>query len=176
KTYHPYRYKNPEELTGAIDVDTEDAVIATLGLDDDVVCQWSTTTAAPGQGYDAKVLYGEEGSITFHGDNAGIKTRSEETSEDDLIAEHQAQLSDDERQLMFPNGVTETVATELYEFTQAILNGGDIETDGMVGYQALAICFAIYESSHLGQQVSLDDVEALKYDGYQKELNDGLGI
>jgi len=85
-------------------------------------------------------------------------------------------LSSEEDERLFPRGITETVATELYEFISAILYGTPLETDGIEGYKAEAISIALYESAHLNRPVTLAEVENLQTEGYQAQINEGLGI
>ena len=65
----------------------------------------------------------------------------------ELTAEYMASLSAGEKERLFPHGITETVATELWEFIQAVQGKGKVETDALEGYKAEAISFAVYESA-----------------------------
>jgi hypothetical protein len=46
----------------------------------------------------------------------------------------------------------------------------------MEGYRAEAVSIALYESAWLGRPVDLADVERLEVEGYQAEINQGLGL
>jgi predicted dehydrogenase len=173
RAYHPFRYKDHEKLEGPIEVDVEDTVIATLRFDGDLLGQWTSTSAAPGAGFSRRVIYGEHGSLDF---GAGLKTRTEELTMDALVKEFMGQLSPDEKERLFPRGITDTVATELWEFIQAVRGEGELETDGLEGYRAQAICFALYESAALGRRIAVTDVEHLSLEAYQAELNRELGL
>ena len=46
----------------------------------------------------------------------------------------------------------------------------------MEGYRSQAVCMAVYESGHFGRAVTIKEIEDLSLEGYQKEINDELGI
>jgi len=173
RAYHPTRYQDPEHLTGPIAVDVEDTTIATLRFDDDVLGQWTSTNAAPGSGFSRRVVYGEHGSIVW---GEGLKTRQETLTMQELCDEFLAQLSEQDRETLFPRGITDGVATELWEFVQAVRGEGELETDGLEGYKAEAVCISLYESAAAGKPVAVADVEDLKLEAYQRDLNEGLGL
>ncbi|MFQ6132327.1 MAG: Gfo/Idh/MocA family protein [Armatimonadota bacterium] len=173
RAYQPLRYQDAENMEGPIEVDVEDTIVATLRFDDDVLGQWTSTSAAPGCDHHHRVVYGENGALVW---GQGLKTREQELTTEQLCKEFMGQLSEDEKERLFPRGVTNGVATELWEFVQAVRGEGDIETDGLEGYRAEAICMALYESAAAGGPVSVADVEDLKLEAYQQDLNEGLGL
>ncbi|MBM3472654.1 MAG: Gfo/Idh/MocA family oxidoreductase [Armatimonadetes bacterium] len=172
--YYPFRHGTHDNPTGeAIPVDVEDTTLATMAFDGDVTGTWISTSAAPMQGFNRRAIYGSEGCLDFGG---GLKTREEEVSLADLTGEYTEQLDDAERERLFPHGVTDTVGQELCEFIRACLHGTSVETDGLEGYKASAICFALYESQALGRPVSTEEIENLEVEVYQREINEGLGL
>ena len=174
RNYFPYRYEDRETLSGErIQVDVEDTTFANMRFDGDVLGTWISTTAAPGWEFGGRAIYGSEGGIHW---DKGLKSRTEELSTEQLVKEFRGQLSDEDSQRLFPNGVTDTVAAELKEFIDACLLGAPIETDGLEGYKAMAICFALYESHTIQAPVELVDIESLKLENYQRDLNEGLGL
>ncbi|MEM2088135.1 MAG: hypothetical protein QXF52_05600, partial [Thermoproteota archaeon] len=76
----------------------------------------------------------------------------------------------------FPMNIRDTVATELYDFYDSIVNGHAPEVDGLEAYKDMAIPLGFYESALLRKSVSVKDVEELKVEEYQKEINEKLGI
>ena len=46
----------------------------------------------------------------------------------------------------------------------------------MEGYRSQAVCMAVYESGYFGRAVTIEEIENLSLEGYQKEINDELGI
>ncbi|MFQ6096500.1 MAG: Gfo/Idh/MocA family protein [Armatimonadota bacterium] len=173
RQFNPVRYRDEEKREGRVEVDVEDTVVAMISFEDDVLGQWTSTTAAPGQKWSRRVIYGEDGAIDW---GAGLKSRTEELSIEQLVKQFRESLSDEESERLFPGGVTNTVATELHEFAQAVFHDGQVETDGLSGYKAEAICVALYESAATGGPVDLADIEALRIEEYQRDLNEGLGL
>ena len=81
-------------------------------------------------------------------------------------------LSAEEKERLFPHGITEGVTIEVYDFIRAIVQGTRPELDGLDGLKAQTICEAIYESSWCGQAVKVEDVFDEKVTGYQDEINE----
>jgi len=174
RNYHPFRQKDASSpAAGLIEVDVEDTTLANMTFDGDVTGTWISTSAAPAIGFNRRAIYGSEGCADL---GAGLKTRTEEVSLADLTADYMAQLDEAEKERLFPHGVTDGVAHELCEFIRACLHGTPVETDGVEGYKAEAICFALYESQALNRPVTTEEVENLEVEAYQRELNAGLGL
>jgi 1,5-anhydro-D-fructose reductase (1,5-anhydro-D-mannitol-forming) len=173
ETFDPIRYRKPDTLEDPVEVDIEDFIMALLSFESGALGQWTSTSAAPGQGFNQHGVYGETGSISF---DEGLKSRTEELSLEQLQQEYMASLSDAEKDRWFPGGVTDTVATELQEFLRAVRGGPPVEITGLEGYKDQAICEAVYESQALGRPVRVADIEALKIEHYQRDLNEGLGL
>ena len=174
RSYHPFRQGTHDNPTGpVIPVDVEDTTLALMTFDGDVTGTWISTNAAPEAGFNRRAVYGSEGCAEIGG---GLQTRTGEVSPEALRQEYLASLSDEEKERIFPHGVTDGVAQELCEFIRACLYGTPVETDGLEGYRAEAICFALYESQALGRPVTTEEVEELRVEEYQREINEGLGI
>ena len=171
--FDPIRYRKAETLEDPVEVDVEDSVLALLQFEGGALGEWTSTSAAPGTGFNKHGVYGESGSLLF---GEGLKSRTEEMSMQELEREYMASLSDEDKDRWFPGGVTDTVATELEEFFRAIRGGSGVEITGLEGYKDQAICEAVYESHALEQPVRIADVESLKVEKYQRDLNEGLGI
>ena len=67
------------------------------------------------------------------------------------------------------------MALEYFELAEAILNGREIEVDGMEGLKDVAAVYAIFESSRLGRTVKLSEVESGAVYEYQAEIGRGTG-
>ena len=178
RAYHPVRYQNEEQREGPIPVDVEDTTFAVLTFEDndlgqDMLGEWTSTSAAPALRWSRRAIYGDEGCIDW---SEGVKTRSGEQPLGDLAEEYRGALSPDEAERIFPRGITNTVATELWEFVQACQHGAPVETDGLEGYKAEAICLALYESAALQRPVKVREIEELQVEEYQRDLNEGLGL
>ena len=100
----------------------------------------------------------------------------EPISNDDLRKEFSDSLTDEEREYFFPAGIGNTVAIELKYFADAIKTGGKPEVDAVEGMKSEAICMAAYESGYFGRPVTIAEIESCELEGYQKEINDKLGI
>jgi predicted dehydrogenase len=173
RAHFPIRYRDSAKMADPIQVTTEDTTMAVFEFKDGVSGEWSSTNAAPGRGFNQRHVYGSEGCISW---GVGLKTRAEEVTMAALIEEHKKAMADEEREKLFPRGVTDTVATELWEFIQAIQGKATLETDGVEGLKALAICMAIYESSWLKEPVDVAKVESCKIENYQADLNEAGGL
>jgi predicted dehydrogenase len=147
--------------------------VSVLTFANGVTGQWTSTSVAPGQGFNKRVVYGEEGSLDL---SAGLKTRKQELKVDELVYEFMNTISKDEKERFFPRGVTDSFATELKEFIDAALHGNPMETSGEDQYKSLAVCFGVYESAATNQPVRIKDIEDLKIEAYQRDLNEGLGV
>ena len=174
KAYEPYRYDNPAERLGGYDVDVEDAMISTIKFERGVTAQWTWVGSGPGGSFSRRTVYGSDGSLDFE---TGLTPRNgEPISNEALLKEFMASISEDERAYYFPSGVEDTVAIELKYFADAIKAGGRPEVDGVEGMKSEAICMAVYESGWFGRPVTLAEIESCALEGYQGEINDKLGI
>ena len=173
KAYMPYRYEKADTMEGRVDVTVEDTTFAVIKFESDVIVQWTTCRAAPGKGFGGHVIHGSEGSIDMGGNVSGRKKTMDGEELQKLFMES---VSDHEKEKLFPGGVTDTIAVELKDFADAILNGNRPEVDGIEGFKDQAICMAVMESSCLNQPVSIRDIEDCKIENYQKEINDALGV
>lgn len=174
KSFDQFRYRNAEEKKKPVLATVEDSVFATIKFENDVIVQWTSVRAAPGQGFGNHVIYGSEGSLDYGG-TMHLRGKDESQNVNELFRES---LSDDERERLFPKGITNSVATELKEFGDAVLGVDGIypETDGMDGLKAMAICMGTLESAWFNEPVALRDVENCLIEGYQKDLNEDLGL
>jgi 1,5-anhydro-D-fructose reductase (1,5-anhydro-D-mannitol-forming) len=171
--YDPIRYRKPETLEDPVQVDVEDAVMAVLTFEGGELGEWTSTSAAPGAGFSTHGVYGENGSIIF---GRGLESRDEKLTMKQLVRKYRGTLKKAEKERLFPGGVTDTVATELEEFFRAVRGGPQVEITGLEGYKDQAICEAVYESHALGRAVRVADIESLRIENYQQDLNQALGI
>ena len=155
-----------EPIAGTV----EDTTSAILRFSNGVIGTWMVTRAAPGREDRTWSLYGSEGVITWQ---EGLYTRTAQPALtwDELTTKYMQALTTEERERLFPYGVTDTFGVEQKQFFDAIRGEGQVEVTGEVGYKSLAISMAVYESAAIGQPVKLADVEDLKIEVYQAELN-----
>ena len=120
------------------------------------------------------MLYGSEGCLDWE---SGLWLRDKtHIPGEALIEEFMGSLSTEEKETLFPGGVTDTFAVQLKDFADAVRLGTRPETDGVDGFKAQAICMAVYESARAGRPVSLREIEQCELEGYQGEINQDLGI
>ncbi|MFA4044079.1 MAG: hypothetical protein HZRFUVUK_000862 [Candidatus Fervidibacterota bacterium] len=169
----PVRYRKPETREEPVEITVEDTTMALLKFQDGTPAQWSLTSAAPGKSYTMRIIYGEEGCIDMQ---EGLYGRNTRKTLEELTNEFMESISDEEREALFPMGITDTVAIELHEFIEGVLHGKPIETDGVEGYKSQAVCMAVYESAWLNSPVKVKAVEDGEIEGYQAELNAQLGL
>jgi len=161
----------------------EDTWVATITFKSGLVGVWSWTMAAPGYGYTEVVHYGSKGCILDHGDVFhGPFSRAEIIIQDgakritqpmgELQEQFMSQLSEAQKNTLFPHGFTDGVVIECYDFLDAIEKKRKPEVDGEAGMKAKAICEAIFESSYCGQAVRYDDVLSGKVEAYQRPINE----
>lgn len=136
--------------------------------------QWTWQGSAPGQGFNKRVIYGSEGCIDWE---SGLWLRDGTHIDSEmLIEEYMNGLADDEKERLFPGGVTNPISVELNDFAAAVRLGTVPEVDGEMGFRAQALCLAVFESSWFGRPVSLQEIERCETEGYQAEINQVLGI
>ena len=169
----PVRYKNRKELTDPVEATVEDTTFTVVQFENGVVGHWTYSGAAPVDNFSRRAVYGSDGALAW---GAGLKTRSEEVPMADLIAQHGKAMTDKQREQFFPGGLTDTVATELWDFMRAIRGEGELEIDGAEGLKDLALSMAIYESSALGRPVEVSAVENCRIENYQADLNEAAGL
>jgi predicted dehydrogenase len=173
KAYCPTRYQNHEAMEGPIPATVEDTTVAVLHFKNGVIGQWTSTNAAPGARFSNRAIYGESGSIKW---GEGLTTRTENLTMGDLVQEFIGSISAEEKERMFPRGVTDTVATELKEFIDAVATGSPVEITGLEGYKDEALSLALYESSELNAPVKIDQIESLEIENYQSRFNQMIGL
>lgn len=169
KTVDPSTFEQPVEAT------VEDTTSAILEFENGVIGTWVVCRAAPGRVNRSNVIYGSEGAM-FWGE--GIYNSRQELALplDELVKQFRAQLTSEEQEIYFPYGVTDTLAIEWKQHFDAINGIRPVEITAEVGYKAMAIPMAIYESATIGGPVLVEDVMKLKVEAYQGPLNKIAGV
>ena len=80
-------------------------------------------------------------------------------------------ISSREQNRLFPHGLTDGMAIELWDFVDAIAKGRNVEIDAEEGLKSKAISEAIYESGKSGQVVKVADVIRGKANAYQRDID-----
>jgi len=168
----------------------DDMSMAVLRFRNGVIGHWSLIFAAHGEGLGHRLVYGSRGSINCPPDRSGKPIR---LSLDDGVKTEEALKPlaskaldpvtsklfpgvTSEYQLSFPEIDRKLIAIELYDFIEAIREKRKPEVDGLEGLKAVALLYAICESSVLGEPVKVRDVEEGLIKGYQEDIDAGLGL
>ena len=180
-----YRDGEPVVVRDQIADERENTVMAVFSFKSGVVGTWCWSFAVAGRETRDCVINGSEGSIEDTGYsnrfmvyhqfmNGGELRRRDGTylSMEELQAKHRQAIGPDGVQRLFPNGVTDHFAIEIWDFLDAIEHNRKPEVDGWGGLETLALVEAIYESSWSGQAVKIADVlsGAAPY-GWQRDVD-----
>lgn len=187
--YSRWTSRFPETLQAT----AEDALWATVRFRSGAVAQWTYNAAGRGLALRQRVLYGSEGSIAAPGDRTGRPVRLYRVGKPELVGEAvleqapsyhlcgpAAQLFGSERpasyNLRFPEIDRKLVALEYHELGECVLNGRRPEVSGEEARRDVALVYAACESSVANRFVTLDEVEELRIDGYQRDIDADLGL
>jgi predicted dehydrogenase len=162
----------------------ENTAIVTFTFASGVVGSWTWSAGLTGHAASSLIIYGSNGSLTDTGThsqyavyhlfmNGGeLKTSDGETiSLEDLKERYLASLSAEQRDRVFPGGLTDEFAIEMHDFFEAVRTGGQPEVNGEEGLKTLALPLAVYESGYSGQAVQVADVLSGKVHAYQDEID-----
>lgn len=165
-----------DPLKEGVKVTVDDMTMAIIRYEGDIYSQWLWTRAAPAKPLWMHILYGSKGALSNDGLHLQRKGCVEVKSISNLLEDMKSHMDKNELKRLFPAGSTDTFAIELYDFYVAITEGRKPEVDGWEGYRDMAIPLGFYESSMLNKPVKVKDVEELRVEEYQKEINESLGI
>jgi len=183
RLYEPAKFTDEKGET--VVSDCEDSWSAILTFKSGLVGTWSWSNVQPGHAYRTVVYYGSEGSIrdtgdVFHGFQslAGeVMFKDGKTmSVSDLAMEFLLGLSPDEKQRLFPYGITNGVYLECWDFVDACARRRRPDVDAWDGLKAKAISETVYESAAAGKAIAYDDVVACKVEKYQGPINRKWGL
>jgi UDP-N-acetyl-2-amino-2-deoxyglucuronate dehydrogenase len=164
---------------------SENAAMIQFVLKSGVVGTWTYSLAQPGHETRNIVHYGSEGSIedTGYSDkfvafhqfmHMGELRRGDGTflSLSEVQAKMRQELGPERLQQVYPNGVTDHFAIELWDFLDAVVKQRKPEVDAWDGLGTLAVVEAAYESAFSGTAVRVDDVLSGKVYGWQKDIDE----
>jgi len=185
KTLEPIRYEDWPNKERPSPYTVEDVSMAVIEFECGASGVWTWSSVVPGEKLQRRLIAGSRGSIDWDlgltevGDGGATKT----TPLDALIRQMLDEIDPDEREKLFPSGIgiespdfSSTVALEILDFAEAVLEGTRPEVDGRLGLEAEAIPMAIYESSAVGRKLKVRDVLDLKVEDYQAPINESLGL
>jgi predicted dehydrogenase len=145
-----------------------------------VIGTWSWTISAPGKGFTQLTLTGSKGTIVdtdiFHPSASQANGQAQlldgtTYSMPKLQEMYLDSLSQKQKGRLFPYGLTDGMALELWDFIDALSIGRDVEIDAVEGLNSKAVSEAIYESGKSGQVVKVRDVISGKAHAYQKDVD-----
>lgn len=166
-----------DKVKEGVRVTVDDMTMAIVRYEGDVYSQWLWTRAAPAKHTWTHIIYGSKGALS----DEGLHIQKEDGAVESkpmsiLLNEIRNALDKNELKRLFPKGSTNTFAIELYDFYLSIVEKQKPEVDAIEGYKDMAIPLGFYESAALNRPVSIKDVEELRVEEYQKEINEKLGI
>ncbi|MCC6629617.1 MAG: Gfo/Idh/MocA family oxidoreductase [Chloroflexi bacterium] len=180
-------------LPPTVEATGEDAIFALIAFRNGALGQWVFHHAGHGLPFGHRMVFGTKGSITAPGDRNGRPVRlvlDDGTDvQDERVLEYApsyrlspvaAALFGGERpwtySFEFPATDRKLLALEYHELAECVQIGARPEVDGEVGRRAVALVYAIKESSVLNRPVTIDEVEAVAVDAYQREIDEHLGL
>jgi UDP-N-acetyl-2-amino-2-deoxyglucuronate dehydrogenase len=164
----------------------ETSAMVLFSFQNGVMGTWAWSSQVPGKETRNSVIYGSDGSIedtgysdrfmVYHQFMNGGEFRGRDgtyLSMGELQGRMRQALGPERLQQLFPNGVTDHFAIELWDFLDAIERNRKPEVDGWGGLATTALVEAIYESAYSGQAVRVADVLSGKaYHGWQRDLDE----
>ncbi|MBM4086100.1 MAG: Gfo/Idh/MocA family oxidoreductase, partial [Planctomycetes bacterium] len=178
RTFEKLEFAHPTR--GQVAATVEDSWMATFKFKSGLIGVWSFSRSAPGTPFKHALYYGSEGSMEdkdlFHHfcwtDGELTFKDGKKKSLKDIEVAYLLTLSEEQRQRLFPFGLTDGFSIECWDFVEACAHRRRPEVDGWDGLKAKAMSEAIYESSLCGQAVKVDDVLAGKVEAYQRPINE----
>ncbi|MEM1507988.1 MAG: Gfo/Idh/MocA family oxidoreductase [Candidatus Bathyarchaeia archaeon] len=160
-----------------VKVTVDDMTIAIIRYEGNVFSQWIWTRATPAKRIYMHTICGSKGNLSDDGIHLETEYGKIETkSIDTLVEEMRRNLPKETLEKLFPRGITDTFAIELYDFYDSVVSKGKPEVDAIEAYKDMAIPLGFYESAKLNKPVRVKDVEDLLVEEYQKEINEKLSI
>ncbi|HOJ40123.1 MAG TPA: Gfo/Idh/MocA family oxidoreductase, partial [bacterium] len=166
-------------VLGEAPADVEDAWHAVIKYPRGPLVTWTYSRSLIGEPLVVGLYHGSEGtardrSFVFHCFQAGGDIQlqdGQKISAEEQQARYLLQLTEEEKQRLFPYGCTDGFAVEVWDFVDAISKGRSPEIDGESGIQAMAFCEACFESATAGKPVSYHDVLHGRIETYQAPIN-----
>jgi predicted dehydrogenase len=203
--YEKFRYKTSSGGPGGfyakwaatipdrIEATGEDAMFGYLRFKNGAVGQWINHHAGHGLPLHSRLVYGSKGTLQSPGDRNGrpLKLYFDDGVEiaDGRVLDYApsyklsplaAQLFGGERvwtyEFPFVEIDAKILATEYHEFGECIQTKRQPEVTGEVGRRDTALVYALFESGRAGRAVTLDEVESVAVDAYQREIDEHLGL
>ncbi|HEX2326467.1 MAG TPA: Gfo/Idh/MocA family oxidoreductase [Chloroflexota bacterium] len=163
----------------------ENSAVVMFSFQNGVTGTWAWSFQTPGKETRNSVIYGSEGSIedTGYADrfsvyhlymHIGELRQGDGTilSLGEVQGRMRREIGPERTQQLFPNGVTDHFATELWDFLEAIREERQPEVNGWGGLETTALVESIYESAYAGRSVQVAEVLNGQLCGYQRDLDE----
>jgi predicted dehydrogenase len=183
-TYTFYQ-KRFQSMPSEVPATAEDTSVAMFKMESGVTVNWILGLAGHGN-HGGQLILGTEGSLKSYGTRGGRavmqRAGEPELSHEDILATVDGFLLEPLAAHFFPERIAtdnvdwKILALEYYELAEAILNGRELEVDGVEGMKDVAAIYAIFESAKAGRAVKMSEVENCEVYGYQAEIDAALGI
>ena len=166
-------------VVGDAPADVEDTWHAVLDFESGAQVNWTYSRSFYGEPVRQAVYYGSEGTLydlgfpfhPFQGGGRAVLADGTEVASEEIQEAYLTGLSDADKAVLFPYGVTDGFAIEVWDFVDAIANERKPEMDGVDGLRAKALCEACYESATLGRTVRYDEVLGGQVNAYQGPID-----
>jgi len=180
-------------LPPTVEATGEDAIFGLITFANGALGQWVEHHAGHGEPFRHRMVFGTRGSIASPGDRNGQPVRlvlDDGTDiADERILDHApsyrlepvaSAVFGDERPWTyscdFPIIDRKLIALEYAELAACICSGAAPEVDGATAWRAVALVYALFESSLAGRPVTIAEVEATAVDAYQREIDEHYGL
>jgi predicted dehydrogenase len=175
KNFEPTRFLDTKAYTNPIPSDVEDTAFAVLTFESGLIGSFVWTHAAVGEPVSIIRYYGSEGSLdqTDSKKKQNLRTKNGDSlSLDELQKRFVGSLNENERERIFPLGMTNPYSVSIYDFLDALIKNRSPEIPGRDALAAQAICDAILESDAAGKAVKLRDVMEGRVETFQHDINE----
>ncbi len=161
-------------------VDVEDYWTSTLRFESGLVGHWSWSRLGFRHDVTSGVYYGDQGSFKdkqkwMHAFQFGADLKLKDGTDvpyEEIERQYLDQLDADEKERLFPFGLSDGVSNECWDFVEAVAHGRQPEIDAATALKAKSLCFALYEAATSGEPVKVADVEEGTVDAYQRPINE----
>jgi predicted dehydrogenase len=171
----------------------EDSLFATMLTKSGVIVQYTYIPSGPGKSFQQRSVHGTKGVLTVPPDRSNgdvVLYRGDESfsgpalvkllgDKFSLDAVTQAVLGEDGtggNEAAWAVVDSGYLAVELYDFFDAIIADREPEVGGFGGLRAIALVYAILESSQSNREVSVSDIIDEKFHAYEDEINLSMGL
>ena len=181
-TFYQNRFRAMETEVPAT---AEDTSLGMFKMQNGVTVNWLVGLGGHGS-CGGELIFGDGGTINGFGTRGGrinMQRRAQEVmNQEEILASIDGFSLEPLAEYLFPSGVSvgdpavdwKLIALEYYELGESILNGREIEVDGVCGLKDVAALYAIFESARAGRAVQISEVENCEVYEYQKEIDEVL--